>query len=610
MKSFLASVILLVTITFQLFGNHADSLAVHRLLTNASRWYKLDRARAIGYYQQAVSLADSKDFIDDSLASAMFILSANEYYRGNTEKAIAMALKTLNYYKGTQNPEKTIKLLTLVGDILRGNNLYNQSYQYLNEAKTIALKLNNRTILSSVYNRLAAIYFEDVQIPYDTTEKYARLSLAIAEKDGDEALSYNNYNILGVLETKRGNLKKSLEYLRRAYSLVERSSPEDVPLVLTNIARDYYLLSDLGESEKLSLKALKMAQEMNIPQYIRLSCQNLNDIYLKRGDYNNGYKYTVLYYRAKETIYAQKVLVQVQEFNNTMAVEKQQSENQKLLYEQKIATGRLHYFIALGILLMILLLVSVGFWIYQGRQQTKIIRIAGQLEQSNKFLRRFISILGHDLRSPFNGILGFTEILKNEPDLNDEDRQLFTGKLYDVSRSTFKLLESILEWSQIQSGSIKPAIRPCNLSELIQETIQLLEPGALFKRIEIRYTDPGAVMIDADPDMIMTILRNIISNAIKFTFPDGYVQIKLGISKSMAIVEISDNGMGIAREDLANLLQHNEPAKSKGTNGEPGSGLGLILCREYIGMHKGTLSVTSEQDKGSTFTIDLPVKSK
>ena len=609
MKSRLASVSLFILFSLQLFGNHDDSLAVYRLMNTGSRCLTTDRVCAIGYYLEAISLADSLNYMDDSVASVMYMVSNFEYYRGNTERAIETALKALKHYRETGNQAKIVMMLVLVGDILRGNNLYDQSYRYLHEAKAIALRLNDSAILASVFNRLAAIYFEDKRIPPDTAEKYALLSLAIAERAGDKALTYNNQNILGVIEINRGNYRKALEHFHRAFSLVEKTFPEDVPLILINMARAYDSLSNPEESEKLSLKALSLAQEMNIPQYVRLSCMNLEEINLRKWDYKNAHKYACLYYQAKETILTQKVLVQLQEFNNRLASEKQRSENQKLLYEQQLARGRLQTYTGLGILLIILLVVSVGFWTYQSRQRNKINRIAAQLDQSNKVLKRFMSILGHDLRSPFNVILGFTDILKYEDDLSEDERKLYTGKLHDVSRSTFRLLESLLEWSQIQAGSIKPDIRSCDLSELIRETIVVVEPAAQVKRITIRNADSGPVMIDADANMIMTILRNIMSNAIKFTNPDGFVQVKTGLSASAVTIEIADNGVGITPEDLGKLLHLNTHYKSKGTNGEPGSGLGLILCREYAEMHKGSISVASEKDKGSAFTICLPVKS-
>jgi signal transduction histidine kinase len=315
-----------------------------------------------------------------------------------------------------------------------------------------------------------------------------------------------------------------------------------------------------------------------------------------------------IYYQSKETVFSQKVEVQLHDFNNQLAIEKQHTENQRLLYAQQLAQGRLQIFMVVGAFLILLLVLLIFFLVFQHRQRQKTHRIADQLDQSNKVLKRFISILGHDLRSPFNAILGFTDLLKNDPDLTHDERELAIDKLYSSSRTTFKLLESILEWSLLESGSIKPVFKSCDLAELIRETILVQEPAATMKKIGIRYPGPGPIPIQADHDMVRAAIRNILSNAVKFTNPGGWVKIEVTSNDLDVQIEISDNGIGIPPDQLARLFRPDENYKSKGTAGEEGSGLGLTLCREYIGLHKGSLTVTSKTDSGSVFTISLPLK--
>ena len=608
MKLRLFSFMVAMFVSFQLIGNHSDSLQINNLLKEGKAVYKHDKDKSINIYLTSINLADSAGYMDDRVASAKVTLSNYEYYRGQTAKAIGFALSALNYYRKKGNLKLTVKMLSLVGDILRGNSLYNQSYKYLNEAKVIVNSMSDSLLLASVYNRLAALYFEDERIPFDTTEKYALISLHIANHNGIETLIYNNLNILGGLETKRKNYLKSLKYLEQSYPIMIKTFPEDEPLVLINMARNYFLLNLKFRSEELNLKALKLAKELNIPQYIRLSCQGLEQIYLMTGDFKKAYPFVILYYQSKESILSQKVLVQLQEFNNKIALEKQRSENQRLLFEQKIEREQLRNNSIIGFLLFVLLIVSIGFLFYQNRQRQNIKLIAGKLDQSNKVLRRFISILGHDLRSPFNALLGFSDILKNEPELSDEDREMAIESLYTVSRSTFKLLESILEWSRINSESIKPVKKSCDLVELVRETIHGFEAVALLKKIEITFSSSVPVQIYADQDMILTSLRNIISNAIKFTNPGGLVTVTVSADLYAAKIEVCDNGIGIAPENIEKLFHLDDNYKSKGTGGEQGSGFGLILCKEYILLHEGALDVNSEEGKGSRFVITLPQK--
>jgi len=600
--------LLVFLLSLQASGNHNDSVAIHHWLNQGTALLGKDPARADAWYRKAFAMADTVGFMDDSIAAALSRSASYSYYRGNTADAIEFALKAMNHYNGMENHKQAVQMMILVGDILRGNNLYDQSAQYLIKSKTLACTINDSTILAKSYNRLAALYFEDTRAPFDSCEKYALLSLGIARRTGNEQLLYNNMNILGALESKRGNYTRALAYFRKAYPLAVKVFPQDEPLVLINMARTYHWLNMTAISEKMSMKALALSQNMNIPQYIKLAALNLNEIYLKRGDYQNAYKYMTIYYQSKETVFSQKVEVQLQDFNNQLAIEKQHTENQKLLYEQQLAKNRLQIFRVVGAFLILLLVLLMLFLVFQHRQRQKIHRIAGQLDQSNTVLKRFISILAHDLRSPFNAILGFTDLLKNDTGLSPEERELAVDKLYTSSRSTFKLLESILEWSLVESGTIKPVFRECDMDELIRETILIQEPAASLKKIEIRYLSPGPLPIQADHDMVMATLRNILSNAVKFTNPGGLVKIGATASKQNVQVEISDNGIGIPSDHLKKLFRPDENYKSKGTAGEEGSGLGLTLCREYIGMHKGTLTVQSTLDKGSTFEISLPLK--
>jgi signal transduction histidine kinase len=154
---------------------------------------------------------------------------------------------------------------------------------------------------------------------------------------------------------------------------------------------------------------------------------------------------------------------------------------------------------------------------------------------------------------------------------------------------------------------VKPVFKATDLSELVSDTIQVLEPSALLKRIELLFKNPGKMLIEADAAMIMTTFRNIVSNAIKFTRPGGWVMITISQDKDRVRVDFSDSGVGIAPAEMAKLFHVEENYKSKGTAGETGSGLGLILCKEYVELHGGEISVVSEKDKGSVFTIILPV---
>ncbi|MBN1198190.1 MAG: tetratricopeptide repeat-containing sensor histidine kinase [Bacteroidales bacterium] len=588
------------------FANQPDSLILSLLLKKGKLLELNNKDSAMIVYKSILVKADSIGLFNREIADISAKLANYEYYRGNTEMAITLALRALRYYEEKAESKKTTQVMILVGDILRGNELYDQSREYLFNAMNKAKEQDDSGLLMNASNRIAALGIDDTRIPQDTSERYAMLSLEIARKQQNDSMIYNNLNILGVLEIQRGNYHKSLAYLVDALKIAQTSFGEDEPLILHNMARNKFLLGHTGEAVGLEKRAFQLAHTLNIPQYVRLASSYLKDYYRSVGNYQEALYYTIQYYDAKEFILTQKVLVQLKEFNNRMEAEKQHLENQRLIYEKKLTDGRLRNFMIAGVLLAILLIMTTGFMFYQRRQRQHIRKIATQLDQSNTVLKRFISVLGHDLRSPFNALIGFTDLLKNEPSLSSQEREKAIERLYNVTRSTYRLLERILEWSQLQSGFVKPVMKSCDLSELIRDPIHILEPAALLKNIRISYHYPGPVTIFADENMILTVIRNILSNAIKFSHQGTNIEIGISSEKNPVSLYIRDNGIGISHENLDRLFQLDNNYKSQGTAGEAGTGLGLILCREYISMHGGKLEVTSQEGKGSTFTIILP----
>lgn len=561
---------------------------------------------AMSLYREAITLADSQKIESCAIASAKINLANYEYYRGNTSPAISLALSAMEYYRQNGDKGQEASAMILVGDILRATRLFDQAFSYLLQAEKKITPLNDNLLMAKVYNRLAATELDDTVNRRDSVDRHARLSLAIARSLKNDTLIYNNLNILGVLETYRKNYKKSLDYLEEANQIVVRVFPEDEPLVLINMARNLYLLKEYNKAVEHDKRAIQLADKYQIPQYVRLAAANLKDYYQSTGNLEQCLYYTNRFFLAKEHVVEQQVLVRLKEFNNRILIEKKESENQRLVYENRLAKSRLRYFTSVGLMLILLLLTITVFFFMQQRQKNKIRKIASKLDQSNQVMNKFISILAHDLRSPFNAILGFTELLRNDHSLTEKEKESAIDQLYSVGRSAYHLLERMLEWSRIQSGSVKPRKKLCNLNDLVRETIQVLEPSSLLKNIAIRVQDDDPVMLLADPDMIQTVIRNLISNAIKFTYPGGWVEIGIENNQDSAILRIRDNGIGISPDNIDKLFRVDQNLKSQGTAGEKGTGLGLILCGDYVHLHQGRITVESKPGAGSVFTIELP----
>jgi PAS domain S-box-containing protein len=230
-----------------------------------------------------------------------------------------------------------------------------------------------------------------------------------------------------------------------------------------------------------------------------------------------------------------------------------------------------------------------------------------QLQKLNYTKDKFFSIIAHDLRNPFHSILGFTELLmRNYSDFDDAKKQEFVGLIYESSQHAHNLLENLLQWSRTQTDRIKYNPSKQSLSRIIDETVQVLNASLKKKGLIFSSEIQKDIFVYVDKNMIELVIRNLLSNAIKFTPSGGKISISAKDDGKFLVVSISDTGVGIDPEDLHRLFQFEEFHTTTGTAGEPGTGLGLIICQEFIKKHGGEITIKSELDKGSTFTFTLP----
>jgi signal transduction histidine kinase len=233
-----------------------------------------------------------------------------------------------------------------------------------------------------------------------------------------------------------------------------------------------------------------------------------------------------------------------------------------------------------------------------------------QLIQLNATKDKFFSIIAHDLKNPFGSILGFSNLIDEEcrNAVYDNVRQ-YNSYILQSAQSGFELLKNLLDWSRIQNGKIQFHPENIDLLEVINDLTVLLMASLNEKKQEIKLIVSSGFMIYADRLMIGTILRNLISNAIKFTPEGGRITVSAVRSDGNVEIRVSDTGVGISPEKAAKLFKIEESFSTLGTNKEQGTGLGLILCRDFVNQHHGTISFESEDNKGSTFVVLLPEKS-
>ena len=247
----------------------------------------------------------------------------------------------------------------------------------------------------------------------------------------------------------------------------------------------------------------------------------------------------------------------------------------------------------------------------QKRIENSLIESEKKLIELNAMKDKFFSIIGHDLRTPISNILGFTELLlENSNNFNEEKNEKFLKIIQSSANKSFSLLNDLLEWSRSQSNKIQVYKESLNLHKIITNVIELNIHNIEAKRIRVSNLCNLELFAVSDKYIISTVIRNLISNAIKFTNLDGEIKISCSetlvneFEKRFKII-IEDNGVGISPKILNNLFKIDKTITTKGTNGELGTGLGLILCKDFLNIIEGSINIESELGKGTRFEVSF-----
>jgi signal transduction histidine kinase len=247
--------------------------------------------------------------------------------------------------------------------------------------------------------------------------------------------------------------------------------------------------------------------------------------------------------------------------------------------------------------------------IRQHEEYNELKELYEQQSALNFSKTKFFQIIAHDLRAPFHGLLGFSDVLSHERDTLDEASvQNISEYLYDTAQSTYNLLESLLNWAMAEGGRF--VYHPINfeLRQASQIVCNVLNGLALKKNIQMLNMVPEEVKVFADINMVTSVIQNLVSNALKFTYADGMgvVKIKASLCDERVCIEVQDSGLGMSQAQIATLFEPKLIVSMKGTAGEKGTGLGLVLCKRFVELNFGQIEIDSKEGQGTTFKVYLP----
>lgn len=487
---------------------------------------------------------------------------------------------------------------------------------YFVKGLKIAEETQNIHMEFSFISNIANCYKE--QKNYIEEEKALNKALVLSHKMQDErAIAYNLF-ALGILNNNKQNYTKAVSYLEK--SLVS----------FRNLGEKFYITTNLSELAEANLafnnlslalsqaqEAAKIAKSQKLWQQLNAAYHVMHLIYAEMGDYKNAYESMEQQQMAKDSVFNQEKTTILTEFQTKFEVSQKTKENDWLKKEQTAQKRHIRTQNIIIVLVFVAFLIAslLGLTIYNGRKREKSLNnILNQqktelqnknrlLEELNAVKDRLFSIISHDLRAPLISLKGLLSLL-NDNTLSENQVSALFPKLAQEVGYTFDLLDSLLYWAKSQLNGIHTNPKKIDIRTLVNENINLLNNLAEQKNISLTSeitTDSPAF---ADEDMTRTILRNLISNALKFTKVNGKVHIDVKKIADSLQISITDTGIGIPAATLSQLFTGN--ISTRGTKNEKGTGLGLILVKDFVEKNEGTISVESEVGKGSIFIITLP----
>ncbi len=583
---------------------------------------------------------------------------SNDYYKASTvdlniglirgtilgqyEDAIKISLKVLPYF---EHVEDSIKIATCKNTIAAcydaiGN--YDKSIEYYKSAIDLMENSGNILMKANFYNNLGEVYkhkndfanaYEYYKKALDIFSKYRILEgMTVAE------------NNIGECFLQRGDYENALLYFKQSLDKVDKKNDHyKLSILYKNIGKVYLSTNNFSQAINYLNNSVSEGKAIGILEEVYPAYEDLAEAYARSGDYRNAYKYHKLFNDVKDEFTKKTNAEKILEIDTKYQTVKKEKEIELLKKNQEIHELQLSRQLGLVIALVLLSLVIAGFSIiifkrYKDNKklnaileernkqietrQAELNLINQQLTETNKKLSasendlkllnatkdKFFSIIAHDLKGPFSSLLGLTELINdNIETISSEELKEMSRGLYKTSRHVYALTANLLEWSRCQLNMLNIKHEQFNLNELVKSNAHLYTDTLQAKSITLKTELCSEAIVNTDRNMIDFALRNLLHNAIKFTKHEGKINISTAVEKNFLKVEVSDTGIGIPEEALDSLFKIESTFTTSGTAEEKGTGLGLVLVREFIEKIGGKIFVKSKVNYGTTFTFTVPI---
>jgi len=505
-----------------------------------------------------------------------------------------------------------------------------KAIEYTLKSYQTFLEIGDKQKMGICLNNLAYLHLEIEQYP--AALDYGLKTLELYYELGDSTGISDALNNLGDIYKETGKYDEALSCHLQSLELnMELDNSFNIANSKFNIAQLYFEIGDYGNGFRYLSEGLPLAVKLQSNDLIMDMYSLMAHYYSIKNDYTKALEYHDLYQQVADSIYNQESNDRIAAMQVKFEAERKNEEilllkqDQNIRNLQKKKQSDLIRYLFLSSLL-VLVFGLLGLHSYRRKKNTseqlreqniqyyyankELMHSENNLHELNTTKDKLFSIIGHDLINPFQALLGLAQLLHDHSEeINHEDRKKYCHLINLSAHNLYNLLQNLLQWTSVQTGKLKFEPAEFNLHGRAEETISLMKASAEKKGIILLNEVDKEIWGNADANLFNTILRNLLNNAIKFTPSGGLIRIRSAEEETVVQIEVADNGTGIPENHLDKLFDLEKTFSTKGTSEEEGSGLGLILCKEFVEKNGGEIWVDSVPGQGSSFFFTVPKKS-
>ncbi|MCB0497158.1 MAG: tetratricopeptide repeat protein [Cyclobacteriaceae bacterium] len=542
---------------------------------------------------------------------------ANVYFHsGDYTNALKYYLTALQIKQKTSKEElsKTYGNIALVYKTMEN---YSKALEYSLKAVQEQEKSGSLFPLSISYLTTGNIYKGMANT--DSAKYYYDKAMAISKEIDDEIGVGIAFFSIGNITYKAGKYNEAIGYYEKAKEIFDHSGVTSYIIMANlNMAIVYYDMNELKKARDIAIKAYELSENSQVKETKKQLTKVLYQIFKKQGDSKRALEFHEKYFAYQDSLLNEQKVTEIARLETNFEIKQRDNEIKILNKTQEMSALQIREINNTRIFLLIttLLLLVVAAAVFnsyriKNKSEKELSTRNEQMRELNAAKDKFFAIIAHDIRNPLSAFRSLSRTLsENHENLTPELLQKYLNNLNKSSESLIELLKNLLQWALSQTHQLQHSPKPTDLKKIIQQNINLLGENAKQKSIQIEtsWADENTAYVDeATMDIVF---RNLISNALKFTDVNGKIHLGTKLFNSTISVSIEDNGIGMSENDLKKLFDIGEDTSSIGDSMEKGTGLGLLLCKEYVDQNNGQISVFSELGKGSKFIVELPTVNK